>query len=126
MSEKDLPPIQANLFGISEDHIEKYQSLDVRFIRNRSATFFFEMDGDSMDPLVASGDILVVDRSVQHFEKRVVVFGYRGEMHCRRWVRHGDRVLLKSHSRPSMDIILQHESEIQMFGVVVAAVRDLL
>lgn len=52
------------LFGISQDHIEDYQSLDKRFIKSRVSTFFFQASGDAMSPYIENEDILIVDRSL--------------------------------------------------------------
>jgi DNA polymerase V len=44
--------VTCGLFGISDDYIEKYQSLDARFIKNKASTFFFQAASDSMEPLI--------------------------------------------------------------------------
>ncbi len=114
------------LFGISEDHIEKYQSLDSRFIRNRSSTFFFEAQGDSMAPLIIEKDILVIDRSLSVFNKRIVVVSFDGEMYCRRLIESGSRLILRSINPTHKDISIENETQVEIFGVVIAIARDIL
>ena len=63
--------VPCGLFGINDDFIDGYQSLDKRFIKNKASTFLFEAEGDSMEPTIFKGDILLVDRSVEHFNTRV-------------------------------------------------------
>ena len=60
-------------FGISDDFIEKYQSLDAKFIKNKFSTFFFEAVGDSMEPTIFEGQVLIVDRSLKDFHQKVCV-----------------------------------------------------
>ncbi len=122
-----LPPVRCGLFEISEDHIEKYQSLDARFIRNRSATFFFRAQGDSMEPLILENDILIVDRSITSFHKRIVILSHDGEMYCKRLLPSGEQVILHSLNPKYKDIVLRpQETPLDIFGVVIAIARDVL
>lgn len=122
-----LPPVRCGLFEISEDHIEKYQSLDARFIRNRSATFFFRAQGDSMAPLILENDVLIVDRSIASFHKRIVVLSHDGEMYCKRLLQSEEQIILHSLNPNYKDIVLHpQETPLDIFGVVIAIARDVL
>jgi len=122
-----LPPVRCGLFEISEDHIEKYQSLDARFIRNRSATFFFRAQGDSMNPLILENDILIVDRSIASFHKRIVVVSFDGEMYCKRLWQLEEQIILRSLNPNYKDICVNpQQTPLDIFGVVIAIARDIL
>lgn len=116
----------SGLFGISADHLEKYQSLDDRFIRDRAATFFFEVSGDAMSPLLMEKDVLIVDRSIEAMSGCVVVVQLEGELFCRRLKWDEDQVILTSDNPVHADIILKDGQELQIFGVVTSVMRDLL
>ena len=47
--------VSCGLFGLSDDFIESYQSLDERFIKNKTSSFLFEASGDSMEPTIFKG-----------------------------------------------------------------------
>lgn len=112
--------VSCGLFGVSEDFIEKYQSLDVRFVKNKESTFFFEAAGDSMNPTILPGDILVVDRSVNHHHGRVCIVSYEGELLCKRVFLGRDYVLLCSDNKKFKEIRVFDQHEALVWGVVTA------
>lgn len=113
------------LFGIQEDHIQKYQSLDDRFVKNKSSTYFFVAAGDSMQPLILEKDILIVDRSLEPTHNKIVVVAVNGEMYCKRLVSRGGQLLLVSDNKNYSEIIINGEMDIHFFGVVTGMGRDL-
>jgi DNA polymerase V len=118
--------VSCGLFGISEDHLENYQSLDQRFVKNKTSTFFFEASGDSMMPLILPGDVLVVDRSIKAQFGRVVVVIYEQELVCKRLVRELGRVVLRSDNPRYPDLYLSQDRELMVWGVVRAVIHPLL
>ena len=117
---------QANcgLFGISDDYIEKYQSLDERLIRNKSSTFFFQATGDSMEPVVFAGDILVVDRSLSSYHGKMIIACLDGEFLCKRLIKSPRGVILRSENKLHRDILINEEMDFLVWGVVIALARD--
>ena len=114
------------LFGIHDDYIEKFQSLDSRFIRNRASTFFFEASSDSMEPLIFKKDVLIVDRSVEAHHKKVAVLSLHGEMICKRILKENNGLLLRSENPDYKDIIVTEEMDLIIFGVVIGIAREFL
>lgn len=117
--------VVCGLFGISDDYIEKYQSLDSRFIRNKAATFFFEASSNSMQPFILEGDILIVDRSLEVSSNCVAVLALHGELICKRIIKEGNRMLLRSENKLYRDIVVTEEMNATVFGVVTGIVREL-
>lgn len=115
------------LFGISDDFIEEYQSLDSKFIKNKEATFFFKASGDSMEPLIFSGDTLVVDRSITSFHNRVCIVIYQDQLVCKR-VRvnslQTSAQLISENSKCS-SITINNNLDAIVWGVVIARVSHL-
>ena len=114
------------LFGIQEDHIESYLSLDERFIKNKHSTFIFKMDGKSMEPYVYNGDYLIVDRAITGFFNKIVVVDYNGERLCRYLLREGDKIVLRAFNSRFKDIVVAEEMDMQVFGVATMCFRDLV
>ncbi len=119
-------PAHCGLFSIGEDHIEKYQSLDERLIKNKASTFFFQAVGESMTPLVFPNDILVVDRSLPVVHGSVVVAHLDGTMVCKRLRKTGGGgVILSSDNDRHQPIVVSEEMDFVVFGVVRAIAREL-
>lgn len=115
------------LFGISEDHIEKYQSLDLRFIKNKAATFFFEASGNAMSPLIFPKDILIVDRSVNPSNAHIIIGSLNDQAFiCRRFIKSDKGVVLRAENLNIPDIKVEDEMNLNIFGVVRSLVREFI
>lgn len=126
----NMVPIQGRrvtcgLFGISDDYIEKYQSLDTRFIKNKASTFFFQAASSSMEPLIFENDVLVVDRSIEASSGKVVIVSVTGELVCKRLIRSNGRAILRSDNKTYKDILVSEDMDMVIFGVVIAIAREL-
>ncbi|MDO9180896.1 MAG: S24 family peptidase [Bacteriovorax sp.] len=117
---KILAQLSCGLFGISDDFIEKYQSLDQLFIKNKFSTFFFESTGDSMEPTIFTGQILIVDRSRKDFHGRVCVVCLDDKMMCKRVIQKENYVILKSDNHKYKDMIIENNESLIFWGVVIA------
>lgn len=117
---KLLSKLSCGLFGITDDFIEKYQSLDQLFVKNRYSTFFFEAAGDSMEPTIFSGQILIIDRSLTDFHNRVCVLAYEEKLICKRVIQRNNHVILKSDNPKYRDIIVENSDSLIYWGVVIA------
>lgn len=116
----------SGLFGISDDHLEKYQSLDERLIRDRAATFFFEASGEAMSPFIMDKDVLIVDRSLDPVSGSIVIAQVEGELLCRRIKITEREISLHCDNSQFSPLILQEGQELQLFGVVTSVIRDVL
>lgn len=110
--------IACGLFGITDDFIEDRQSLDQLFIKNKNTTFFFECDGDSMEPTIRAGQILIVDRSITDFHNRVCVIRYDDKLMCKRVFIRQDSIILRSDNQKYKDIYIFNQESSLLWGVV--------
>lgn len=117
---KLLAKLSCGLFGISDDFIEKYQSLDSLFVKNKFNTFFFEAAGDSMEPTIFSKQILIVDRSKKDYHGKVCVIGFEDKLICKRVFIKSNFVVLKSDNPKYKDIIVSNNDNLIFWGVVIA------
>lgn len=116
--------VSCGLFGIVNDHIESYQSLDERFVKNKASTYFFEAESDSMVPLIREKDVLIVDRALDSYPGCIVVCSLNGEMLCKRLVEKEGALYLKSENPKYKDLLLDEESDFSVFGVVRGIARE--
>src|SRR5471030_2397814 len=76
----------------ADDYIERSLDLNEHLIRHPAATFFVRASGDSMTGSIHSGDLLVVDRSLEAADGSVVIAVIDGELTVKRLRRRGDGV----------------------------------
>lgn len=111
--------LSTGLFGISEDFSENSQSLDAYFIGDKATSiFFFRATGDSMSPLLESGEVLLVDRSIEEFHGRVCIMAFEGELICKRVLKTQRGLLLKSENPKFKDILVKSSESVELWGVV--------
>ena len=113
-----LSSVSCGLFGVSEDFSESYQSLDERFIKNQASTFFFKASGNSMYPTIFSGDILLVDRSLENFHRKICIVSYEGKLICKRVHKVPQGIVLKSDHHKYQDILIETNDSVEIWGVV--------
>ena len=116
-----LTKLSCGLFGISDDFIEKYQSLDTLFVKNKFSTFFFEAAGDSMEPTLFAGQILIVDRSRTDFHGKVCVVCLDDKMICKRVLLKNASVILRSDNPKYKDMTIENNESLSFWGVVIAS-----
>ncbi len=117
--------IACGLFGISEDFVDSYLSLDEKFIKHQEATFFIRAGGNSMEPNIQAGDILIVDRSVNLRSGIVGAFFYNGSPICKQFIKQNDKAILRSFNKAYKDVIITENDDLQLFGVVIGLAREL-
>lgn len=107
-----------------DDLVERPLDLNDLLVDNPTATFFVKVEGDSMEEAkIFSGDILVVDRSVELTSGLIVVAAVYGEMVVKRLVISVNGSFLKSEKEGYEPIILTDNEECFIWGVVVGSVR---
>lgn len=112
------------LFSISDDYIEKFQSLDERAVRNKASTFFYNMTGDSMEPAIMKGDVLIVDKSIESLIGRIVIAHLDGEVLCKQLVSTHEGPILRSLNTNYSDIKITEEMNFKAIGAIIGIYRD--
>lgn len=116
--------IACGLFGISEDYIESYLSLDEKFSKNKESTFYVRASGDSMLPEIKNGDILIVDRSFKVLNKSIVAVFYNGTPMCKQIIFEANKKILHPLNGQYKDIFITEDDDLTLFGVVIGLARD--
>ncbi len=114
-----LAPVPAGFPSPAEDYQDASQDFNEHLVRNPATTFFARTSGDSMlGAGIQSGDILVVDRSLEPVHGRVVVAAINGELTVKRMRKVGDRIRLVAENPAYAPLEPGPESQVEYWGVV--------
>ncbi len=83
----------------AEDYVEGRIDLNRDLIKHPLATFYVRVEGDSMEPRIHAGSLLVVDRMVETKDDDIVVARVADELCVKRLrVGQGGRIVLLSEN----------------------------
>ncbi len=118
--------VSAGFPSPADEYIERHLDLNKHLISNPPATFFVRASGDSMiNAGIYSGDVLVVDRSLEPKEGKVVIAAIDGHLTVKRLAKKHGRMILKSENEKYQDIELRENSEMIIWGVVTSVIHEL-
>jgi DNA polymerase V len=107
-----------------DDLVEKSLDLNDLLIENPTATFFVQVEGDSMEGAkIFSGDVLVVDRLVEPISGSIVVAAVYGEMVVKRLNISQSGTFLLSEKAGYEPIKISDNEDCFVWGVVVGSAR---
>ena len=118
--------VQAGFPSPAEDHLEQRLDLNTLVIDNPSATFFVRVAGESMREIgITDGDILVVDRSIENWENRIVVAVIDSEFTIKRFTKRNGKVVLEAENPDYPPINITEEMDFSVWGVVCWTLKKL-
>ena len=121
-----LVPVSAGFPSPAEDYIEGNLDLNKHLIKHPAATFFVKVTGDSMiDAGIHPGDILIVDRSIEPADNKVVIAVVNGDLTVKRIRVTKDRVFLISENREYKPLQIEAETGFEIWGVVTNVIHPL-
>jgi DNA polymerase V len=110
-----------------EDHVEDYIDLNEFFIKDMEQTFMVMAEGDSMvDANIKSGDILIVDRSIEPQHGHIVIAGIDDNLTVKRLQIKGSEVSLKPENKKYAPIMLNDKNRLHIWGVVTNIIHRLM
>lgn len=119
--------VSAGFPSPAADYEDKRLDINGYLVRNAVSTFFFPVQGDSMQGAeIFDGDILVVDKSVEPQHGHIVVAFVDGERLVKRLYKRGGRVALIAENPAYPPIQVTGEMEMIVWGVVVGKFKRLL
>ena len=113
--------------AVANDYMERGIDLNEQLIRNKPATFFMRVKGDSMTGAgIHDGDVVIVDRAVKALSGKVIIAALNGEMLIRRFEKNFSRIRLvpETAKLSPIDIDLSG-SEFSIWGVVTYVIHSL-
>lgn len=112
--------VSAGFPSPAADYEDARLDINEYLVRNPVSTFFFAVQGDSMQGAeIFDGDILVVDRSVRARHGHIVIAFINGERLVKRLHRRGRRVALVAENSLYPPLEIQDGMELEVWGVVV-------
>jgi DNA polymerase V len=124
-SQQDIPSANATGFGApTDDYMERGIDLNEHLIRNKPATFFMRVCGNSMvNAGIFDGDIVIVDRSIKPQSGKVVIAVLDGEMLIRRLELSMNRIRLVPETPRLAPIDISEFSDFKIWGVVTYSIH---
>jgi DNA polymerase V len=118
--------IKAGFPSPAADFDESEISLDNIVIKNKEATFYAKANGDSMTGAgIDSGDILVIDRSLEPSNGKIAVCFIDGEFTVKRIVLKDNTLFLKAENESYPPIEIQSESNFLIWGIVSYVIKKI-
>jgi len=112
--------------GSKDDSMEKGIDLNEQLIRNKSATYFMRVTGNSMiNAAIVNGDIVIVDRSIKVENGKIVIAILDGEMLIRRYERTFNRMRLIPETSRLSPIEVSEFTDCVIWGVVTFVIHPL-
>jgi DNA polymerase V len=107
-----------------DDMVEKSLNVHEYLVKHPVSTFFVRVEGDSMEGAgIFSGDILVVDRSVEAKSGKIVVAAVGGGLVVKRLSKLNGAMVLMSENEAYEPITVTGDEECFIWGVVTGSVR---
>ena len=94
-------------------------SLDKELVKNKEATFYARVSGDSMVGAdLHDGDLLVIDRAINPENGKIAVCFIDGEFTVKRIKKEKDKLYLIPENKQYKKIEIKEENELIIWGVV--------
>jgi len=124
-SQLNVVTANASGFGAAaDDYMERGIDLNEQLIRNKPATFFMKVSGNSMiNAGIFDGDIVIVDRSIKPQNGKIVIAVIDGEMLIRRYEKTINKLRLIPETAKLSAIEVSEFSDFKIWGVVIYIIR---
>ena len=111
--------ISAGFPSPADDFKETRISLDRELVKNREATFYARVDGDSMIGAgLEDGDLLVIDRSLNPENGKIAVCLINGDFTVKRIKKEKHKLFLVPENKKYKKIEIKEENELVIWGIV--------
>jgi DNA polymerase V len=118
--------ISAGFPSPAEDYIDKKLDLNEYLIKNPTATFFVRVSGNSMiNAGIHDGDILVVDRSLDPLNNKIIIGVVNGEFTVKRILKKNNRIFLVPENPDYQPLEITETMEATVWGVVTYSIHKM-
>jgi DNA polymerase V len=116
--------IPAGFPSPAEDFMEKRLDLNDYLVKNQASTFLVRVRGNSMKNAgISDGDLLVIDRSVEPSDGKIVLGILNGEFTIKRIVKREKKLILTPENKDFKSIEITEEMDFQIWGVVTFSIH---
>ena len=117
--------VRAGFPSPADDYIECKLDLNTHLIQHPAATFFVKASGDSMKNAgIQSGDMLIVDRSLEATHGKIVIAAINGELTVKRLSRQHGQVKLLAENPAYDPIDITDEQDLVIWGIVTHVIHQ--
>ncbi len=111
--------VQAGFPSPAENDLDRTLDLNEFLISHPAATFFVRVTGDSMQNAgIFSGDILIVDRSLEPADHKIVIAVIAGEFTVKRLRIHEGKIFFVPENPAYPILEVKEGNDFQVWGVV--------
>lgn len=115
--------VSAGFPSPAEEYLEKGLDLNTYLVRNKTATFYFRVQGDSMiEARIFDGDMLVVDRSITARHDHIVLAVVNADYTVKRLYQREGVTELRAENPRYAPILFDEGMSLEIWGVVVGTV----
>ena len=109
----------------ADDHLEGSLDLNEHLIKHPSATFFVRVSGDSMIKAgIHEDDILVVDRSIEPRNGKIIIAAVEGQLTVKRLNRTKTQTFLMPENDAYAPIPIADDNDMVIWGVVTSVIHQ--
>lgn len=121
-----LSEVKAGFPSPADDYIDKKLDLNEFLVKHPSSTFFVKVKGESMvNAGIFSGDILIVDRSLEPRNNKIVVCILDGEFTVKRIRKTKGKFYLLPENPNYQPIEITGDIDFEIWGTVVHVIHSL-
>jgi DNA polymerase V len=121
-----LESISAGFPSPADDYVTDFLDLHRLVVKNPAATFFLRVNGDSMSGAsINDGDLLVVDRSKQAANGKIVIASIDGDLMVKRFKKRNERIFLAPDNPDYAEMDITDHEDTMVWGVVTYVVHKL-
>ena len=117
--------ISAGFPSPADDFLDLSIDLNKEFVKNKMATFFARVKGDSMkDVGIDEGDLLIVDRSLEPKNRKIAVCFIDGEFTVKRIKIEKDVIWLIAENKAYAPIKVTKDNDFVIWGIVTNVIKS--
>ena len=118
--------ISAGFPSPAGDFKQERISLDQELIKNKEATFFARVSGESMiNAGLEDGDLIVIDRSIEPSNNKIAVCFIEGKFTVKRLIVKRNKIWLKPENATYKPIEVKDDDQLIIWGIVTNVIKKL-
>ena len=111
-----LQKVSAGFPSPATDYVQDEIDLNSELIKNPPATFLIRVQGNSMnDHKITSGDLLVVDRSLNLKNNCIAIINFNNELVVKNIIKENNNFYIKNKAEK---ILISENSDVNVWGIV--------
>ena len=118
--------ISAGFPSPADDFKEVRISLDKELVKNKEATFYARVSGESMKNAgLSDGDLIIIDRSLNPENNKIAVCFIDGDFTIKRIIKKEGELYLKPENKNYKEIKIEKEDTLMIWGLVTYVIKKI-